>query len=82
MEALVGKVSFLHLSSCNALDHAMVPGLGRHAGKDVERWNAEKGAFMSDHGAQSDSRKAHEVPAAAVVESSAACPDQCCRKAE
>ena len=41
-----------------AVDHAVVPGLARYAGKDVERWDAEKGAFMRDHGAQSEFEKA------------------------
>ena len=51
-----------------ALEHAVVPGLGRYAGKDLKRWDTEKGAFMSDHDAQSAFEKADEVPAAAVAE--------------
>lgn len=51
-----------------ALDHAVVLGLGRYAGKDVERWDAEKGAFMSDHGAQSNFEKVDEVPSTAAVQ--------------
>ena len=44
-----------------------VSSLGRYAGKDVERWDAEKGAFMSDYGAQSEFEKADEVPATATA---------------
>ena len=51
-----------------ALNHAVGPGLGRYPGKDAERWDVEKGVFISDDGAQSNSEKADEVPATTAVQ--------------
>lgn len=62
-----------------------VTGLGRLAGRDFGRWDAEKGNFTSVYAAQSEFEVGDEIPAiaAAVAKLHARLsthPHQCCRK--